>query len=597
MNEQIHAFPAKHWAKEVDLMSQDGTVCLDDKTAAASRPGNGEALPELRSAALHASSPGHGESADPPIAHELQPHDETPNGGAARRSGREGVDTPVQIMLFEDDETLAGLLARVLRSEGYRVEIFESATGMPSGDRIARYDVVLSDIHLAEGTSGHDVLRRVHDASPSTPVILMTAYADIEGAMNAVGEGAYDYLSKPIEPTDLKRMVSEAVARRKLARAEVDVTGRTGVGPDAQIIGTTTAMLAVYKTVAHVAPTTATVLIIGESGTGKELVARAIHTKSPRANKPFVAVNCGALPESILESELFGHERGSFTGANATKRGLFEEAKGGTLFLDEIGEISPKMQVQLLRVLQESEIRRVGAAETIKVDVRVVAATNRDLKAEVAAGRFREDLLFRLQVVPVQVPPLRERKRDIPLLIRHFIARHAERLGRPPPRIAPEVFEMLENYPFRGNVRELSHVIERAMLLAREGVIAVSDLPPEVTRTLAADGREPDMGSLADDWPTLAVLERRYIDRVLSRTGGNKTRAADVLGIDRRTLNRMFARERGSAHPGPTDDEIDAADRDGGPASESQEAPATPVAEDATGGGGRAQADSEPVSN
>jgi DNA-binding NtrC family response regulator len=451
-----------------------------------------------------------------------------------------------QILLFEDDDTLAALLARVLRSEGYEVDVLDTAQAMPPPPKLTRYDVVLSDIHLADDTSGHDVLRRVRDASGSTPVILMTAYADIEGAMNAVGEGAYDYLAKPIEPTELKRMVSEAIARRKLAHAVDASVDRPGAPPVAQIVGTTPSMLAVYKTVAHVAPTTATVLIVGESGTGKELVARAIHTKSPRNNKSFVAINCGALPESILESELFGHERGSFTGASATKRGLFEEAKGGTLFLDEIGEISPKMQVQLLRVLQEGEIRRVGAAETIKVDVRVVAATNRDLKNEVASGRFREDLLFRLQVVTVRVPPLRERKGDIALLIRHFVSRHAERLGRPVPRVAAEVYEMLAAYDFPGNVRELSHIIERAMLLAREGVITGADLPTEVSRAWmshgAAHGNE--MGSLADDWPTLAMLERRYIDRVLSRTGGNKTRAAEVLGIDRRTLNRMFARER-----------------------------------------------------
>ncbi len=258
------------------------------------------------------------------------------------------------ILLFEDDETLAGLLARVLRTEGYHVDVLDDANEVPKPERLARYDVVLSDIHLANDTNGHDVLRRVHESSPAIPVILMTAYADIEGAMNAVGEGAYDYLAKPIEPTDLKRMVGEALARRKLAQSvDEGGGGRTGTQAAAQIVGTTPTMLSVYKTVAHVAPTTATVLIVGESGTGKELVARAIHAKSPRASKPFVAINCGALPESILESELFGHERGSFTGASATKHGVFEEAKGGTLFLDEIGEISPKMQVQLLRVLQE----------------------------------------------------------------------------------------------------------------------------------------------------------------------------------------------------------------------------------------------------
>ncbi|HTB78871.1 MAG TPA: sigma-54 dependent transcriptional regulator [Polyangiaceae bacterium] len=468
------------------------------------------------------------------------------------------------ILLFEDDDTLAGLLARVLRADGCQVEVLDSAEAIPGPAKLARYDVVLSDIHLANDTSGHEVLKRVRSVCPTTPVILMTAYADIEGAMNAVGEGAYDYLAKPIEPTELKRMVAEAIARRKLAQTGLEPPARPATAP-AQIVGTTPAMLAVYKTVAHVAPTTATVLIVGESGTGKELVARAIHAKSPRANKAFVAINCGALPESILESELFGHERGSFTGASATKHGLFEEAQGGTLFLDEIGEISPKMQVQLLRVLQEGEVRRVGAAETIKVDARVVAATNRDLKTEVASGRFREDVLFRLQVVTVHVPPLRERRGDIPLLIRHFIARHADRLGRPAPRVAPEVQEMLGAYAFPGNVRELSHILERAMLLAREGVITGSDLPPDVTAAWAHHGATGgSLGSLAEDWPSLAVLERRYIDRVLSRTGGNKTRAAEVLGIDRRTLNRMFARER-AAQGGQslTDEELDAlADED-----------------------------------
>ncbi|MGH7296414.1 MAG: sigma-54-dependent transcriptional regulator, partial [Polyangiaceae bacterium] len=255
------------------------------------------------------------------------------------KAGVEGTGAGAHILLFEDDDTLAGLLARVLRTEGYHVDVLDSVDAMPSEAKLARYDVVLSDIHLANETSGHDVLKRVREARPTTPVILMTAYADIEGAMTAVGEGAYDYLAKPIEPTELKRMVGEAITRRKLASAEAPPPSRADAQAVAQIVGTTPAMLTVYKTVAHVAPTTATILIVGESGTGKELVARAIHSKSPRANKPFVAINCGALPESILESELFGHERGSFTGASAQKRGLFEEAKGGTLFLDEIGEI------------------------------------------------------------------------------------------------------------------------------------------------------------------------------------------------------------------------------------------------------------------
>jgi DNA-binding NtrC family response regulator len=462
------------------------------------------------------------------------------------------------VLLFEDDETLAALLARVLRNEGYRVDLLDRADALPNSAKLARYDVVLSDIHLADGTSGHDVLKRVRATSEHLPVILMTAYADIEGAMNAVGAGAYEYLAKPIEPNELKRMVSEAISRHRIAGSAAEsVDAHAERAKDATIVGTATAMIGVYKTVAQVAPTKASVLIIGESGTGKELVARAIHAKSPRASRSFVAVNCAALPESILESELFGHERGAFTGAVGAKRGLFEEASGGTLFLDEIGEISPKMQVQLLRVLQEGEIRRVGGSDTIKVDARVVAATNRDLKHELATGRFREDLYFRLQVVTVRVPPLRERKGDIPILVKHFIARHAERLGRPVPRVAPEVLESLAGYDFPGNVRELSHIVERAMLLAREGVVTGADLPPEVRAAIASSPTAGN-GSLAEDWPTLGILERRYIDRVLARTGGNKTRAAEVLGIDRRTLNRMFARERAAAAGRASDADVDA---------------------------------------
>jgi two-component system, NtrC family, response regulator AtoC len=454
--------------------------------------------------------------------------------------------TKGRVLLIEDDETLAGLLARVLRTDAYQVDVIESGEAIPGAPKLSGYDVVLTDVHLAGKATGHDVLKRVRESNPNMPVILMTAYADIEGAMNAVGQGAYDYIAKPVEPTELRRMLSEAIARRRLSESKKpQADARETAAVDAQIVGSAPAMIEVYKTVAQVAPTTAAVLIVGESGTGKELVARAIHAKSPRAQKPFVAVNCAALPESILESELFGHEKGAFTGAASSKRGLFEEANGGTLFLDEVGDISPKMQVQLLRVLQESEIRRVGGTDTVRVDARVVAATNRDLKADVAAGRFREDLYFRLQVVTVRVPPLRERKQDIKLLVHHFLAKHAERLKRPVPRVAADALEALETYAFPGNVRELAHIVERAMLLAREGAITVADLPGEIKGT---NGKETQgMSGLADDWPTLAVLDRRYIDRVLARTGGNKTRAAEVLGIDRRTLNRMFARERAAA--------------------------------------------------
>jgi len=449
-----------------------------------------------------------------------------------------------RVLLLEDDESLAGLLARALRADGYQVDVLDAAESLPPSPRLTQYDVVLTDVHLAGQGTGHDVLARVRAALPSMPVILMTAYADVEGAMGAIGHGAYDYLPKPIEPMLLRRMLGEAIARRRLAgSARPDQA--TPAAPT-HIVGSAPAMIDLYKTVAQVAPTTATVLIVGESGTGKELVARAIHDKSARAGKPFVAINCGALPESILESELFGHEKGAFTGAQNVKRGLFEEATGGTLFLDEIGDVSPKMQVQLLRVLQEGEIRRVGGDSTIKVDVRVVAATNRDLKSDVTSGRFREDLYFRLQVVTVRVPPIRERTGDIRPLVTHFLRKHAAELGRPEPRVAEEALATLEKYSFPGNVRELSHVVERALLLAREGAITAEDLPPEIRGAGAANGSV----DLAGDWPTLAVLDRRYIDRVLQRTAGNKTRAAEVLGIDRRTLNRMFARERAAQSGG-----------------------------------------------
>src|SRR5581483_9512274 len=315
---------------------------------------------------------------------------------------------------------------------------------------------------------------------------------------------------------------------------------RTGPGDTRieNIVGRSPPMLDVYKMVARVAPTLSTVLVVGESGTGKELVARAIHTNSPRAAGPFVAVNCTALTESLLESELFGHAKGAFTGAQAARRGLFEEAQGGTLFLDEIGDVGAKMQAQLLRVLQEGEIRRVGSSEAVKIDVRIVAATNRELDEEVKEGRFREDLYFRINVVTVRLPPLRERPSDIPLLVNHFLAKYAARERRADAGIAEEAMAALRRYAWPGNVRELENVIERSLALSKDGVILPSDLPGE----LSGAGHAPPQG-LADDRPTLAELERRYIELVLSETGGNKKRAAEILGIDRRTLYRTLERE------------------------------------------------------
>jgi len=297
-------------------------------------------------------------------------------------------------------------------------------------------------------------------------------------------------------------------------------------------------MLEVYKMVARVAPSMSTVLVQGESGTGKELVARAIHTHSPRVRRPFVAVNCGALIETLLESELFGHEKGAFTGAIAQKRGLFEEAEGGTLFLDEIGDIGPKMQANLLRVLQESEIRRVGGGVPIPVDVRIVAATNRDLEEDVRAKRFREDLFFRINVVTIKLPALRARREDIPLLVEHILHKYALREGRGDPGIAPDAAAALSLSAWPGNVRELENTLERALALSKDGFVTLQDLPPEIAGSARAE-----VVGLADDRPTLAELERRYIELVLRETSGNKKRAAEILGIDRRTLYRTLERE------------------------------------------------------
>jgi len=315
-------------------------------------------------------------------------------------------------------------------------------------------------------------------------------------------------------------------------------------------VGKSPVMLEVYKLVARVAASTATVLVEGESGTGKELVARAIHTHSPRAGAPFVPVNCTALTESLLESELFGHARGAFTGAVAAKRGLFETANGGTMFLDEIGDMGPKMQAQLLRTLQDGEVKPVGGSEPIRVDVRLVCATNKDLDEEVKTGRFREDLYFRINVVTVHLPPLRDRREDVPILVAHFLAKLARRERRAAAAMSPETLKLLNAYSWPGNVRELENAIERAVAVAKGGVVLPSDLPPEVgggagtaAAIAAGGGGLGDAGGIIADRPSLGELERRYIQLVLQESGGNKKKAAEKLGIDRRTLYRALERE------------------------------------------------------
>ncbi|MEO6954838.1 MAG: sigma-54 dependent transcriptional regulator [Polyangia bacterium] len=440
-----------------------------------------------------------------------------------------------RILIAEDDELTLELLEKVLRREGY--EVLGVADGQAAIDALRKntFDLVLTDVQMARA-SGMEVLDEVLKRTPDLPVVLITAYAEPGAVMDAIHRGASDYLGKPIDVDAVRSTVSRTLER-------VQQRGNASPGQkaldDRALIGTSAKMLALYKEVARVAPTDATVLIIGESGVGKELVARTIHARSRRQKMPFVAVNCAALAEGVLESELFGHERGAFTGAQAGRRGLFEEASGGTLFLDEVGDVSTKMQGQLLRALQEGEIRRVGGNTSIPVDVRIIAATNRDLTEDVRRGRMRQDLFFRLNVVRLDVPPLRERRDDLEALVEHLVARSAEKAGVAVPGVSIACRERLRGYDWPGNVRELENALARAVAMAQGGVIVPGDLPPHV---VGQSG--PPRGTIDEDWPTLEELDRRYIDRVLLRTGGNKTSAAAVLGVDRRTLQRLFASNR-----------------------------------------------------
>ncbi len=451
------------------------------------------------------------------------------------------MSTSTRVLIVEDEEPFRKVVGEILQSAGHDVSLCESGAAACALAASRAFDLVISDVRLGDGPDGMEVLAAFQRAQPQTPVILMTAFGDIENVMKAIQQGAYDYISKfPFQPRELLQTIERALERRRLLE-ENRALRREGRGRMREIVGRSPAMLEVYKLVARVAASLSTVLVVGESGTGKELVARAIHMHSARSTGAFVAVNCTALTETLLESELFGHAKGAFTGAVQTKRGLFEEAQGGTLFLDEIGDINPKMQAQLLRVLQEGEIRRVGGSEPIRIDVRVVAATNRDLEEEVQRGRFREDLYFRINVVTIRLPSLRERPEDIPLLVDHFLSKYAQREGRAEAGIADDAMEILRRYNWPGNVRELENVIERALALSKSGIILPSDLPAE---TRGADSR-PNLvtnGSLVSDRPTLAELEQRYINLVLQQEGGNKKRAAEILGIDRRTLYRTLER-------------------------------------------------------
>ncbi|MEQ8822397.1 MAG: sigma-54 dependent transcriptional regulator [Sumerlaeia bacterium] len=397
-------------------------------------------------------------------------------------------------------------------------------------------DVVVTDLKM-DGVDGFGVLRHALSLSPSPAVIMLTAHGTIEGAVDALKEGAFHYLTKPVNVKELRVLVDKAAQHRSLIRENVQLRQQLDKRFGLEgMVGDSSDMHQLYDMIRQVGPTRATVLITGESGTGKEVVAKALHKSSPRAKKDFVAVHCAALPETLLESELFGHERGAFTGAVSRRPGRFEIASGGTLFLDEIGEIPLSMQVKLLRVLEMREITRVGGNESLKVDVRLVAATNRDLEEEVAEGRFREDLYYRLKVVQIVLPPLRKRRSDIPLLAQHFLKEFSKENGRPVPVLSKEANEKLQTWHWPGNVRELRNIMENTFVFLKGDEVGADDLP----QSLRGDREKVEDGIMMPLGMPLEEVETRYLKRTLNSVDGNRTRAAEILGISRRTLQRRI---------------------------------------------------------
>jgi len=439
------------------------------------------------------------------------------------------------LLIADDDPVALALLAEVLTGEGYAVRSASSGSECLRLAESQSFDLAVVDLRMPD-VNGLEVTRRLSALQPGTPVIILTAFATIDTAIEAIRQGASDYLSKPFRMEQLILVVRRILESRRLARENLqyrhELQDRFGVQ---NLVGQSPAMVEVYKLVARVAGLDTTVLIQGETGTGKELVARAIHHASPRADGPFVVVDCSALAETLVDSELFGHERGAFTGAWSARRGLFETAAGGTCLLDEVGELSAALQAKLLRALQEQTIRRVGGNDWISVNVRMIAASNRDLKKRVEEGSFREDLYYRLNVVSIGVPPLRERLADVPLLAQHFVDKYARLTRKPARGLAREALDVLGAYHWPGNVRELENAIERAVALSTSELLMPEDLPPQ-----SRHERAPLV--LPAPQMTLDEVRRWYIGKVLEEVGGNKVQAAERLGIDRATLYRMLRR-------------------------------------------------------
>jgi two-component system, NtrC family, response regulator HydG len=435
-----------------------------------------------------------------------------------------------KILIVDDENVVRNSLTEWFSGEGYNTK--GVASGREALDTVDRqdFDLALVDLKMP-GMDGVQLQRHLRDKDPDLTVIIMTGFGTVDTAVQALKQGAYDYLTKPIDPDELSHTVEKAMEVRRARRENVQLREcLEEIFPTTHLVGTSPAMKRVVELVEMVAPTPATVLITGESGTGKEIVARAIHAASPRRHMPMVVIHCGALTETLLESELFGHERGAFTGAQTRKKGKFELAEGGTVFLDEIADISLRTQTDLLRVLQEREIVRVGGNETIKVDFRCIAATNKDLKAMVEAGTFRPDLFYRLNVVSIEMPSLRQRKDDVPLLIDHFLHKYSQSMNRQLPELAPEALHLLLNYDWPGNVRELENAIERALVIRRGNRVESGDFPFQLAQPPRANGRSLD------------EVERGHIEGVVRETSGNLSQAARILHIDRTTLYNKLRR-------------------------------------------------------
>lgn len=436
----------------------------------------------------------------------------------------------IDILVVDDDISHCTILQALLRGWGYDVAL--AYGGREAVERVREhvFDLVLCDVRMAE-MDGIETLKEIKALNPAIPILIMTAYSSVETAVEALKAGALDYLIKPLDFDSLQDTLEKALAHTRNAGVESPSASAAQFG----MIGESPAMQQLLNEIAMVAPSDATVLIHGDSGTGKELVVRALHASSARSEKPLITLNCAALNESLLESELFGHEKGAFTGADKRREGRFVEADGGTLFLDEIGDISPMMQVRLLRVIQEREVQRVGSNQTISVDVRLIAATHRDLAAEVSAGRFRQDLYYRLNVVTIEMPPLCQRREDIPLLAEHFRQRFAERNRKAVKGFTPQAMDLLIHYAWPGNIRELENAIERAVVLLTGEYISERELPLAIAATLVNVDDDREIQPLVD-------VEKEVILAALEKTGGNKTEAARQLGITRKTLLAKLSR-------------------------------------------------------